>query len=50
MKFGIEVHIVTIRKRTKFEPCNLSGNRDMDVTNLDQNPVILSERDHLGIS
>ena len=50
MKFGIEVHTVKIRKRAKFEPCNLNGYRDMDVTNWDQNPLILSERGHLGIS
>ena len=38
------------RKRAKFEPCNLHGKQYMDVTNLDQNPLILSERDCLGKS
>ena len=47
MKFGIEVHTVKIRKRAKFEHYNLNGYQDMDVTNLDQNPLILSERGHL---
>ena len=50
MKIGIEIHTVKIRKRAKFEPCNLNGYRDMDVTNWDQNPLILSERGQLGIS
>ena len=47
MKFGIAVHTVKIRKRAKFEHCNLNGYQDMDVTNLDQNTLILSETDHL---
>ena len=34
MKFGIEVHTVKTRKRAKFEPYNLHGYQDMDVTNL----------------
>ena len=42
--------IKKIRKNAKFEPCNLNGYQDMDVTNLDQNPLVLSERGHLGIS
>ena len=50
MKFSIEVHNVKIRKSVKFKPCNLNGYRDMDVTNLNQNPVIFSERGHLEIS
>ena len=33
MKFGIEVDTVKIRKRAKFEPCNLKSYQDMDVTN-----------------
>ena len=50
MKFGTEVCTVKIRKRAKVEPCNLNGYQDMDVSNWDQNPLILSGRDHLGIS
>ena len=50
MKFDIEVHTAKIRKSAKFEPCNLNDYRDMDVTNLDKNPLILSERGHLGVS
>ena len=50
MKIGIEIHTVKTRKRGKFEPCKLNGYRDMDVTNWDQNSLVLSERGHLGIS
>ena len=50
MKFGTDVHPVKIRKSARFEPCNLNGYRGMDVTNLDQNPHILSEGGHLGMS
>ena len=50
MKIGIEVNTVKIRKRAKFVPFNLNDYRDMDVANWDQNPLILTERDHLGIS
>ena len=50
MKIGIEVNTVKIRKRAKFLSCNLSDYRNMDVANWDQNPLILTERDHLGIS
>ena len=50
MKIDIEVHTVKKRKIAKFEPCNLNGYQDMDVTNWDPNPLILSERGHLGIS
>ena len=35
---------VKIRKRAKFDPCNLKGYRDMDVTNWDQNPLSFSKR------
>ena len=50
MKIGIEVNTVKIRKRARFVPFNLNDYRDMDVANWDQNPLILTERDHLGIS
>ena len=50
MKIGIEVNTVKIRKRAKFVPFNHNDYRDMNVANWDQNPLILTERDHLGIS
>ena len=50
MKFGTELHAVKIKKSAKFESCNLNGYREMDVTNLDQNPLSLSERGHTVIS
>ena len=50
MKFGIAFHTEKIWKSTKFDPCNLNIYQDVDVTNLDQNPLILSEGGHLGMS
>ena len=44
------IYTEKIWKSTKFDPCNLNSYQDMDVTNLDQNPLIHSEGGHLGMS